>query len=345
MIKTTRRQFTALAAIAALAPGLSFAQDSHTLKIHSFSGPQAPEAVHMVLPFIDAVEEQSGGRLDVEFYPSMQLGGAASDLIEQLEDGVVDIIVAIPGLTPGRFSGLEGMDMPFTNVGTSEGQTAALLTFAEKWLMDGEFKGIKILHMHATDAAVLHTSGKAVQSMADMSGLKIRAPGRYTGEAIKALGGTPVGLSLGETYEALERGQVDGMTINWAIMTPYKLQEVTKYHMENPFYQNAIFVLMSQESFDALPEDLQAVIDANIGFDKSVEIARAIDGLTATAKETITAEGGNIYSISAEEEASWKETVKPVYDIWIKEMDKKGLPGQEMFDDIMALTAQYGRTE
>ncbi|MCA0942724.1 TRAP transporter substrate-binding protein [Salipiger pacificus] len=345
MIRTTRRQFTALAAAAAVSPAAAFAEDSYTLKIHSFSGPQAPEAIHMVLPFIEAVEAQSNGRLKIEFYPSMQLGGAASDLVEQMEDGVVDIIVGIPGLTPGRFSGLEGMDMPFTNVGTSAGQTGALLTFADKWLMDNEFAGIKILHMHATDAAVLHTVDTQVSSMDDMQGLKVRAPGRYTGEAVKAWGGTPVGLSLGETYEALERHQVDGMTINWAIVTPYKLQEVTKYHMETPLYQNAIFVLMNQGSFDALPEDLRAVIDANIGFEKSVEIAGQIDGLTADAKETITAEGGTLYTLPEDQLPAWRASVEPVYDIWIEEMNKRGLPGQEMFDDLMATTAKFGRTE
>ncbi|MBE3637248.1 TRAP transporter substrate-binding protein [Mangrovicoccus algicola] len=348
MIKTTRRQFTALAAAAAattLLGAAAKAQDAYTLKIHSFSGPQAPEAINMVLPFIEAVEEQSGGRLKMEFYPSMQLGGSASDLVEQMEDQVVDIIVAIPGLTPGRFSGLEGMDMPFTNVGTSQGQTAALLDFTNKYLLDNEFKGIKILHMHGTDAAVIHTTETQIESMDDMKGLKLRAPGRYTGEAVKALGGTPVGLSLGETYEALERSQVDGMTINWAIMTPYKLQEVSKYHMENPLYQNSIFVLMNQDSFDALPEDLQKVIDDNIGFDKSVEIAGNIDKLTDAAKATISEEGGVLYSVSDEEIEKWKEAVRPVYQIWIDEMDKRGLPGQEMFDDIMALTAKYGRPE
>lgn len=343
----TRRQFGALstaAAAAGLLPATSRAADSYTLKIHSFSGPQAPEAVHMVLPFIAAVEQQSGGRLKCEFYPSMQLGGKASDLVEQLEDGVVDIVVTIPGVTPGRFSGLEGMDMPFTNVGTSAGQTPALLDFADKYLLETEFRGIKILHMHATDAASLHLGGVQVDSMDKLKGLKIRAPGRYTGEAIKAWGGTPVGLALGETYEALERHQVDGMAINWAVMTPYKLQEVTKYHMETPLYQNPIMVLMAQASFDGLPEDLQKVIADNIGKAKSVEVAKAIDGLTETAKAEITAAGGVIYPLPEAEKAAWAEKVRPVYQIWIDEMTKAGRPGQQMFDDILALTAQYGRS-
>jgi TRAP-type C4-dicarboxylate transport system substrate-binding protein len=318
MTKTTGRQFTTLAAaatMAALLPKMSSSLDqTYTLKIHSFSGPQAPEAVTMVLPFIKAVEAQSGGRLKLEFYPSMQLGGAASDLVEQMEDQVVDIIVGIPGLTPGRFSGLEGMDMPFTNVGTSEGQTAALLSFADKWLMNTEFKGIKILHMHATDAAVFHTIDKPIETLADFKGLKIRAPGRYLGEAIK-----------------------------WGIVTPCKLQEIAKYDLETPVNQNPIMVLMNQDSFDALPADLQAVIEANIGMEKSVGIAKAIDGLTVAAKAEIVAGGGVLYPLTAAEKQNWAAAVTPVYQMWIDEMTSRGLSGQEMFADLMATTATYGR--
>lgn len=331
------------AASSVLSPLAAKAADPTILKIHSFSSPQAPEAINMVLPFIDKVNSQSDGRLKLEFYPSMQLGGKASDLVQQLEDGVVDFVVMNPGVAPGRFTGVEGMDLPFTNVGTSEGQTAALMTYANKWLKDSDFKGIKIIHMHATDAAVFHTTKKPVKTMEDFKGMKIRAPGRYVGEVLKSFGATPVGLALGETYEALERGQIDGMAMNWAIIPPYKFQEVTKYNLETPIYQNAIMVLMRQASYDALPDDLKKVIDDNIGIEKSVEVAKKIDLLTAEAKKVLRDHGNELYSITDEERARWAEAAKPAYQIWIGEMNKKGLDGQAMFDDIMALTAQYGR--
>jgi TRAP-type C4-dicarboxylate transport system substrate-binding protein len=319
------------------------AADPIILKIHSFSSPQAPEAIHMVLPFIEKVNSQSQGRLKLEFYPSMQLGGKTSDLVHQLQDGVVDFIVMTPGVTPGRFSGVEGMDMPFTNVGTSEGQTPALLAFANKWLLDKDFKGIKIIHMHATDAAVFHTTKKPLKTMEDFKGMKIRAPGRYVGEVVKSFGGTPVGLPLGDVYEALERGQIDGMAMNWAIIPSYKFQEVTKFNLETPVYQNAIMVLMRQASFDALPADLKKIIDDNIGIEKSVEVAKKIDLMTVDAKKILRDNGNQLYSISAEERARWAEAAKPTYKIWINEMNRKGFNGQAMFDDILALTAKHGR--
>ena len=337
------KRLVLIAAAAAALSGTALAQQPVTLKVHSFSSPLAPEAVHHMLPLIEKLGKDSGGRLKLEFYPSMQLGGKASDLIQQMEDGVVDIVITIPGLTPGRFAGLEGTELLFTNVGTSAGQTAAMLEWVNRWLLTNDFKGIKIVHMHTTDAAVLHSRGKQVKTLADFKGMKVRVPGRFVGESVKALGGTPVGVPLGGIYEALERGQIDAMTINWAIMTPYKFQEVTKYHLENPMYQNAIMTLMRQASYDKLPDDLKKVLDSNIGIEYSVGIARKIDELTAPAKKAIAANGNTLYSIPDDERAKWIAAVQPVYALWVQEMNKRGLPGQQMFDDLLARTAKHGR--
>jgi TRAP-type C4-dicarboxylate transport system substrate-binding protein len=337
------KRLVLIAAAAAAFSGAAAAQQPVTLKVHSFSSPLAPEAVHHMLPLIEKLGKDSGGRLKLEFYPSMQLGGKPGDLIQQMEDGVVDIVITIPGLTPGRFAGLEGTELPFTNVGTSAGQTAAMLEWINRWLLGSDFKNIKIVHMHTTDAAVLHSRAKAVKTLADFKGMKVRVPGRFVGESVKALGGTPVGVPLGGIYEALERGQIDAMTINWAIMTPYKFQEVTKYHLETPMYQNAIMSLMRQASYDKLPDDLKKVLDSNIGIEYSVGIARKIDELTGPAKKAIAANGNTLYSISDAERAKWVAAVQPVYALWIQEMNKRGLPGQQMFDDLLARTAKHGR--
>ena len=338
----TKKFLISLAATFVVSAG-AYAQQPIILKVHSFSSPQAPEAVHHMLPLIEKIAKDSKGRLKLEFYPSMQLGGKVTDLIQQLEDGVVDIVITIPGATPNRFPLLQATDLPFTNVGTSAGQTPAVLEWVQKWLTGNEFKGIKIVHLHTTDAAVLHTTKKPVKTMADLSGMKIRVPGRFVGESIKLLGGTPVGVALPEIYENLQRGQLDGMTINWAIMTPYKMQEVTKFHMESPLYQNPIMTLMSQASYDKLPADLKKVIDDSIGVAYSTGVAKKIDELTIPAKKAIRDAGGTLYSLSPEEFAKWRTTVAPVYKLWIAEADKRGLPGQQMFDDLLARTAKYGR--
>jgi TRAP-type transport system periplasmic protein len=330
------------AALAALCAAPVQAQQI-ILKVHSFSGPQAPDQKLHLFPWAEKINKLAGGKMKIEVYTNMQLGGKPADLPQQLEDGVVDIILLVPGFSPGRFPGLEGTELPFTNVGTSAGQSPAVYVWASKWLQDNELKGIRIIASHTTDASVLHTREKPVKSLDDFKGLKLRVPGRFVGETAKALGATPVGIPLPGVYEALQRGQVEGMFINWAIVPPYRLQEVTKYHLETPVYQSPIMTLMSQRSYDKLPPDMKKLIDDNSGLEYTKKVGVIWDSLTVPAKKTIVDQGGVLYSINDAEKQRWIKAVQPVYQIWIGEMNKRGLPGQQMFDDLLATTAKYGR--
>ncbi|HZO00855.1 MAG TPA: TRAP transporter substrate-binding protein [Burkholderiales bacterium] len=331
-------------AIAALASAFAVPAGAQTvLKVHSFSSPQAPDQALHLFPWAEKVNKSAGGKLKVEVYPSMQLGGKPADLPQQLEDGVVDLIFHLPGFSPGRFPGMEGTELPFTNVGVSAGQSPAIFEWANRWLRDSEFKGIRILSIHATDASILHTRERAIRTLEDFKGAKLRVPGRFVGEAAKALGATPVGIPLPGVYEALARGQVDGMFINWAIMPAYRFHEVTKHHMETPVYQSALMTLMSQRSYDKLPVDLKKAIDDNSGLEYTKHIGKVWDGLTEGAKKQTRDAGNNVFTLSEAEQKRWADTVRPVYGVWVAEMNKRGLAGQKMLDDLLATTAKYGR--
>jgi TRAP-type transport system periplasmic protein len=330
--------------LAAALAGLTLHAEAQTvIKVHSFSSPQAPDQALHLFPWAERVAKSSGGKLKVEVYPSMQLGGKPADLPTQLEDGVVDAIFHLPGFSPGRFPAMEGTELPFTNVGVSAGQSPAIYEWATRWLGTSELKGIRVLAIHATDASILHTREKPVRTLDDFKGLKLRVPGRFVGEAAKALGATPVGIPLPGVYEALSRGQVDGMFINWAIMPAYRFHEVTKHHMETPVYQSALMTLMSQRSYDKLPADLRKAIDDNSGLEYTKHIGKVWDGLTESAKKTTRDAGNNVFTISDAEKKRWVQAVQPAYKLWVEEMNKRALPGQKMLDDLLATTAKYGR--
>jgi TRAP-type C4-dicarboxylate transport system substrate-binding protein len=332
-----------LAVATALAAFYATAQAQIVIKVHSFSGPQAPDQARHLFPWAEKLTKESGGKMKVEVYTNMQLGGKPADLPQQLDDGVVDVILIVPGFSPGRYPGLEGTELPFTNVGLSAGQSPAVFEWATKWLMTNELKGSKMIASHTTDASIIHSRGKPMKTLEDFKGMKFRVPGRFVGEAAKALGATPVGIPLPGVYEALERGQVDGMFINWAIVPPYRLHEVTKYHLETPIYQSPIMTFMSQKSYDKLPADMKKLIDANSGIEYTKKIGLVWDELTVPAKKTITDRGNTLYRLDEKERQRWIKAIQPVYKVWIAEMDKRGLPGQKMFDDLLATTKKYGR--
>jgi TRAP-type transport system periplasmic protein len=337
------RYAATLAALAvALAAAGAHAQTT-TLRLHSFSAPQALDQTKHLFPWAEKVGRESNGRLKIEVYPGLQLGGKSADLVQQLEDGVVEMIWTVAGFTPGRFPGLEGVELPFLNTGLSATQSPAVMEFAEKWLKDTEFKGIKIVAIHTTDAAVVHTTKKPIRTLDDWKGMKIRVAGRFIGETVKAFGATPVGIALPGIYEALERGQVDGMMINWAITQPYRFYEVAKFHTNLPIFQGTLLTLMSQRSYDRLAPDLKKVIDQNSGIEYAKYIGKVWDEQTGPALDAIKKAGNTFVELPPAERERWRAAAQPAYDVWIAEMNKLGRPGKQMFDDIVAITAKYGR--
>ncbi|WP_337876235.1 TRAP transporter substrate-binding protein [Elioraea sp.] len=335
---------SALAAPAVMPSGRASAQ-TFTFRLHSFSSPTALDHTMHLDRWAETVGRESGGRIKVEVYPALQLGGQARDLVQQAEDGVVDVIWTVPGFSPGRFPGTEGLELPFVNIGTSATMSPAAMEFAERHLAGTEYRAFKIISIHATDRAVVHTTRRPIRTLEDFRGLRIRVAGRFIGETVSAFGATPVGIPLPGVYEALARGQVDGMMINWAITAPYRFYEVAKFHTDTAVFQGMLLTLMNRRSYDRLPADLKAVIDANSGVAYAKKMGEMWDSQTAPAiAANRDAPGNEIITISAEERARWVAAAQPVYQSWIREMNRLNRPGQQMFDDLMAITGKHGRT-
>ena len=228
------------------------------------------------------------------------------------------------------------------NTGKSATMSPAAMEFILGHL-DREFEGIKVISVHATDAALIHTIDEPIETLEDFEGKRLRVAGRFIGEAVKGLGATPVGIAFPEVYEALSRNQVDGMLINWAITQPMRFYEVTSYHTDYPLFQSMLMTLMSQASYDALSDDLKAVIDRNSGVEYATRMGEIWDGATEPARQATVANGNTIVVPSEEELARWKEAVQPAYDAWIQTMNDQGYDGEALFATLQEITAKHGR--
>lgn len=336
------RPFASLAFALTIALAAPAVAQEFTLRLHSFGSAASLDHTAHLDRWAEAVEAQSSGRIKVDVFPSMQLGGAPADLVQQLEDGVVDIIWTVAGFTPGRFPGTQGLELPFMNTGLSATMSPAAMEFIENHLQP-EFEGIKVIAVHATDAALIHTRDRPIRRLEDFQGLRLRVAGRFIGEAVQALGATPVGIPLGGIYEALSRGQVDGMLINWAITRPFRFYEVTNFHSDYPLFQSMLMTLMSRASYDRLPPDLQAVIDANSGVAYATRMGEIWDTATEPARQAARDAGDEVFEIAPEEIARWKAAVTPAYDAWIAEMTGRGYDGAALFEALKEITARHGR--
>ena len=102
-----------VAVMVVAASGSSTQAQQVTLKLHHFVPAQSNQQKFWFEPWAKKLEQESAGRLKVEIYPSMQLGGRQPQLFDQAKDGVVDIVWTVSGTTPGRFPRLEVFELPF----------------------------------------------------------------------------------------------------------------------------------------------------------------------------------------------------------------------------------------
>lgn len=325
--------------LAAGVPAASAADDVKTLRFHTWGPPKGVETGLIFEPMSADVEKNSGGKLKLQIYYSMALGGKARDLIDQALNGVVDISYTLPGYHPGRFTILEGIELPFI------GASAEIMSkVAWDWITNqakGELDGLKLISINAIDPGFVHTTKTPVRKMEDMKGLKIRVAGRYIGMAVEALGGVPVQMPLTDVYESLARGQTQGMMVPWIIMEVFKLSEVAKFHTEIPMYNSTLLIVMNPKSYDALTPQQKAGIDKSIGPAFGQVYGKRWDDNSKTSRDAAIKRGNEIIKLTPAEEARWRGTANSVYDSWVAEVSKKGLDGRKMLTELQALVAKH----
>lgn len=325
--------------------GLSSAQEV-TLRLHHFLSPNSPVQQGYLEPWANRVEEQSGGRIQVEIYPSMQLGGGPPSLIEQVSDGVVDLVWTLPGYTAGRFPITEVFEMPFMS-GMAEESSQALCEFYHAHLEE-EYRDVKVITLHTAGPGVFHMRGSGIQSLEDLRGQQIRAPNRVTTEALALLGAEPIGMPVPQVPESISRGVVDGALLPWEVTAPLRIAELVDSHTgfasEHGFYTSTFLLAMNNDSYNRLPEDLKAVIDANsiaAGCEEARAAGANMDAADIPGIELAQAEGNTIHMIPAEEVSRWQTAVQPVIDDWVARMNAAGLDGEAMLQEARELIAKY----
>lgn len=330
-----------LAALAALWAGGALAQDI-TLKLHHFLGAKAPAQTQMLEPWARQVESLSGGKVKIEIYPSMTLGGRPPELVQQARDGVVDLVWTLNGYTPGIFPRSEVFELPTVFVNDPAATNLAMRALFDSELKQ-EYQGLEVMFLHAHAGNAIHTVSKAVHSPADVAGLKLRTPSRTGAWVIEALGASPVAMPVPELPQALSKKVVDGALIPWEIIPALKLQEQTDYQIEgarNERLGTSIFqVSMNKAKWDSLPDDVKDAFRkaSDEAWLKQVgAVWRASDD---KGIEIAVAAGNTHVVLTPEETAAFDAAMAPVVDRWVTEVTGAGIDGAGLVAKARAATA------
>ena len=335
------RRMAAWAPLAAsvLCAAMNGSAEPITLRLHTFNSPKAIVNKLFLEPWSREIETRSDGRVTVQVFPAMQLGGRPADLYGQARDGVVDLVWTLPGYSPGRFPLTEVFELPFV-CGDAVATSQALTTFHRKW-MRNEYRDTHPLVFHATAPGQLHTVSRPVRTLEDLDGMEVRAASQTVAAMLEALGAVPVGMPVPQVYEALARGVVEGAMVPWTIMRPFRLHEVTRYHTEVGLGCTPFVLAMNKARYDGLPTDVRRLLDDSTGVALAQRLGRIWQEDEEAGRDIARQRGHPVISLREEERARWRTATALVLDAWVEKVDAMGYDGRALLADARRLIAGY----
>ena len=289
--------------------------------------------------------EQSNGRLKINVFHGAQLGGPR-DTVDMVLNGTCDIGGGLPSFFPGRFPMSEALTLPMIGVETSAQATEAFWELYETTdFLKKEYSEFKVLMLIGMNYSAIGTTDTKIRSVDRLKGMKLRVnSGPPTDFAIEA-GATPISIVIGELYSSLERGVIDGVITDWNAFDAFKLTDRLHYILDERITVNPYFVLMNRNSYEALPGDLQKILD---GLTRTPEaraaFAAEFDGVTDRMKRVITGAGGEIYSLPAGERERLETIAENSNAKWAKEKTAEGYPAQQAMDAMVGLLQKHRPT-
>jgi TRAP-type C4-dicarboxylate transport system substrate-binding protein len=325
---------------------VGFAQQSVTLKFHTFMAPLSNVWLSMHKPWMEKVEKDSGGRIKFEAYPAMQLGGTPVQLYDQARDGVVDIVWTLPGNNAGRFPRIEVFELPFM-MNNAEATSKAYWEYFQTQCPD-EFKETQVLALHVHGPGMFHMASKQIRAPGDLRGQKVRGPTRQVTKLLASLGATPVGMPLPQIPDALSKGTVDGAVIPWEVVPSVKVHELTKFHTEFPstgpaLYTTTFVMAMNKAKYEGLAPDLRKVIDDNSGMATSAWLGKTQQGNDPNGRKAAADRGNSIVTLTTAEAEEFIRLSARIDDEWVADMNKRNFDGKKLLDTAKALIAKHGR--
>ncbi len=307
------------------------AAKAETLRYAHFMPAQSWQNEKMFLDWAKAVNEASDGELDVKIFPAQTLGKAPAGY-DNAKNGVADIAWTVQGYTAGRFPLSQIMELPGLFKKAEVG-SCAFQKLYDSGALDEEYKDTHVLFVHTHGPGQLHMGQKPVKTLADLKGMKLRRPTAVIGTLLDELGAEPVGLPAPAIYENLERGVIDGYMITWESVVAFRLAELTKYHTDFGFYSLSFVTTMNKRKYESLSEKAKAAIDANSGMKWSLVAGKGYDEADAAAIEELKS-NSETYEIPEAELAEWQAAADRAKEIYLTELDSKGLPGTETYAKI-----------
>jgi tripartite ATP-independent transporter DctP family solute receptor len=246
------------------------------------------------------IKEETGGRFELQIFPSSQLG-SDTDTLGQIRSGAVDFFtlsgLILSTLVPA--AAINGVGFAFKDYDTvwkaMDGKLGDYVRaeiaksrsiFAMEKIWDNGFRQTT-------------SSGKPIVTPADLNNLKIRVPPAPLWTSMyKGFGAAPTTINFNEVYSALQSKIVDAQENPLAIIETAKLYEVQSFCSLTNHMWDGFWLLANKANWDALPKDIQAIVAKHLN---AAGIAERADvaALTVNLQTELSAKGMKFNTVDA----------------------------------------------
>ena len=272
--------------------------------------------------FAEEVERLSDGTMLISVYPNSVLGGDR-ELLESCKEGDIPFVVQNTAPQVTFMPDVAVFDMPAVFETIDEVREHVdnpdFLSMMQQVYGDAVY----VLLGYADQGFRVMTTNRNVQLISDFKGQKIRTmENSYHMDFWKKLKASPTPMSFSEVYIGLQQGTIDAQENPYEVIVSNKLYEQQDYVVETNHLPHLISLIVSDEFFQDLPEDKQAILVEAAEIAKE-EARQASDDRIADKIKVIEDSGTQIVTLSDELRAEIREAVQPVYDEIEKNVDKK----------------------
>ncbi len=285
------------------------------------------------------VEAASGGRIDLEIYHGGTLGGP-KDTYDMIMNGTCDIGFGLVSYFPGVFTSSEAISLPMIDLpNATVASNVFWHLYSDYDFLKDEYSDAHVLLLFANCQSPISTKATKIETVDQLAGMNIRGNSGPPTTFITNLGAAPVSVPIGEVYTSIDNNTIDAVMTDWHAITSFQLYEPIQYYLNENIGVSGYFLLMNQDSYNELPDDLKAILDENSGASCLEYCGQYWIDKQAEAEASATADGDEIYTLSAEEQVKLKAIAEQTIQEWISSHEN----GQAIYDALTGLIAEYNK--
>ncbi len=310
-----------------------------TLKIAHFMPQQHFFHTNIIEPFIEEVEILTEGRIIFNVRPFSTLASPDA-LYDMAATGIADITISLQGYTPWKFPVSSVVELPFI-CDSSEMGTEILYELYNKFPeIQEEYKDTKVLWLFQNDPEYLMMVDEEIHSLDDLNELKMRTGTGVTYEAVHAWGGLPILMPINDVYSAVRSRAIDGATGPLSVLESFGLSDVFNIYIGGPFTIANFFVVMNKSTWEKLsPQDQEIFESLAEKYRKLTSVE--FDKAGKRALENAIGNGATYIQLSEDEQKRFEDSLSDVYQDWVDLVKKKGIPGEEILEEVRRLSSEY----